>query len=224
MIKVSICICSKFPNPLLFTCIKNLYEIQINSQTEQSIKSVKKYIYEIHVMDSCSTDFVYYNEIADEFPDVKIHIIENKNYEYGAWKYMLDNYNSSDIFFCIQDSIIITKYIDLDILNNKTCYTFHHDSGYVWHQSIIELGIENLKNSNLNYVPIIDTHFRLAQHCCFILNKHILEDIFRHLTIPPINKAGSCVYERNFGIYFIDKSIDTIDLNNFMIKINGNRQ
>ena len=217
MINVSICICSKFPNPFLFTCIKNLYEIQINSQSAQ------KYIYKIHVIDSCSTDYFYYNQIASEFPDVKIHMIENKNYEYGAWKYMLEKYNSSDIFFCIQDSIIINKYIDLDMLNNKTCYTFALDSGYFSHLSIKNLGIDNLKNSNLNYIPIIDTYFKLAQHNSFIVNKHILEDLFRHLTIPPINKEGSCFYERNFGIYFLDKGINTIDLYNFMKKINGNR-
>jgi len=214
---VLICICSKYPNPFLYDCIKNVYEKQINSE------SSNKYIYKIHVIDSHSDDLIYYNKISEDFHDVEIHMIENKNYEYGAWKYILDTYKSSDIYFCIQDSIFINKYIDLDILDNNTVYTFHNHTGYNQHESIKELGIENIKDSNLNYLPIIHTNFKLAQHNSFIVNKQIFQDIFKHLTIPPINKSGSCFYERNFGIYFLDKGINTVDLYNFMSKINGKR-
>lgn len=213
---VLICICSKYPNPLLHECIRNLYEKQIN------VESARKYIYNIHVIDSCSDYFDYYQKILENFKDVQIHMVENKNYEYGAWKYILDKY-TADIYFCIQDAMFLNKYIDLDILDDKTAYTFHHHSGYNLHTSIKELGIENLKNSNLNYMPIIDTDFNLAQHSSFIVNKQIFQDIFRHLTIPPIDKNGSCFYERNFGIYFLDKDINTIDLYNFMSKIHGCR-
>jgi hypothetical protein len=214
---VLICISSKYPNPFLYECIRHLYEKQINSQ------STKKYTYKIQVIDSCSDNLVYYNKISQDFPDIEIHMIENKNYEYGAWKYILDTDKSSDIFFCIQDSMIINNFIDLDILDNKTVYSFHHHSGYNLHKSIKELGIENLKNSNLNYTPIIDTDFNLAQHCSFIVNKQIFQDIFRHLTVPPIDKNGACSYERNFGIYFLDKGINTVNLYNFIFKIHGGR-
>jgi hypothetical protein len=129
-------------------------------------------------------------------------MIENRNYEYRAWRYVLNKYPSSDIYFCIQDTIIIDKYIDLDILDNKTAYTFHHHSGYHLEKSIKDIGIENLKNSKLNYKAIIDTKFNLAQHNSFIVNRHIFQDIFKHLTIAPIDKLGSRFYERNFGIYF----------------------
>jgi len=83
--------------------------------------------------------------------------------------------------------------------------------------------MENLKGSGLNYMPIIDTDFNLAQHNSFIVNKKILEDMFKHLTIPPINKDGCCFYERNFGLYFIDKCIHTHDLYNYMMKISSLR-
>lgn len=212
--KVLIAISSKYPNPLLYDSIKNLYEIQINTSSIQ---------YSIHVIDSCSDNLIYYEKISEDFPEVKIHMIKNENYEYGAWKFILDTYQSSDIYFCIQDSIVINKYIDLSVLDNKTAYTFSHPFGYNSHESIKALGIENLKDSNLNYTPIIDTNFDLAQHSSFIVNKEIFQDIFKHLTIPPINKFGSCFYERNFGIYFLAKGIRTIDLHNFMSKTHGNR-
>ena len=150
-------------------------------------------------------------------------MIKNKNYEYGAWKYILDNHPTFDIYFCIQDTIIMNHYVDLSILDNKTAYTFYNNTGYNSHISIKAIGIENLKGSRLNYEPIIHTDFKLAQHSCFIVNNHIMKDIFNHLTIPPVNKNGSCFYERNFGIYFLDKSIHTNDLYGYMRKITGNR-
>ena len=72
-------------------------------------------------------------------------------------------------------------------------------------------GIENLKQSSLIWEPLIDTYFTLAQHSSFIVTNNIIKDIFNNLRIPPINKRGSCFYERNFGLYFINKFIQTID-------------
>lgn len=213
---VLVCICSKYPNPFLYKCIDELYKKQINTNED--------YIYKIHVVDSDSEDLIYYNQIEQAFPDVEIHMIKNKNYEYGAWKYILDKYPSFDIYFCIQDTIFINNYIDLNILDDKTGYTFHNFTGYYSHIDIKEIGIENLKDSGLNYDSIIDSEFNIAQHSCFIVKNVIIKDIFKHLTIPPINKCGSCFYERNFGIYFLDKQIKTINLYDFMSKINGERK
>jgi hypothetical protein len=213
---VLICISSKFPNPQLYDCIDSLYKVQINKDPN--------YIYKIHVLDSNSSNFINYIKINKDFPDVKIHIIKNKNYEYGAWKYSLDKYPNFDIYFCIQDSQIIHTYIDLNAVNDKSAYTFHHNSGYNSHPEIKHLGIENLRESKLNYVSIIDSNFTLAQHNSFIINKNILEDMFKHLTKPPTDKSGSCFYERNFGIYFLDKNIITIDLTNYINKTHGKRE
>jgi hypothetical protein len=183
---------------------------------------VQKHTYKIHVVDSDSENLVNYIKVSQDFPDVEMHMIQNKNYEYGAWKYILNKY-TSDIYFCIQDSTIVNEYIDLNMLDDKTAYTFHDDSGYNAHISVKNMGIENLKDSELNYMSIINSNFNIAQHCSFIVNKQIIENIFKHLTVPPINKEGSCFYERNFGIYFLDKCISTINLYNFMKKITGGR-
>ena len=92
---VLICISSKYPNDILYNCIKSIYEKQINVVLD-------KYTYEIHVVDSDSENTVHYEKVSSDFPDVKIHMVKNKNYEYGAWKYILDTYPSFDIYFCIQ--------------------------------------------------------------------------------------------------------------------------
>jgi hypothetical protein len=215
--KICICISSKFPNPRLYTCIEQIYKIQINAEKSP------EYIYTVHVVDSDSSDCMYYNKIQEDFPNVQLHMIKNKHYEYGAWKYIVDTYDDADVYFCIQDAMSINRYINLNVVNDTTAYTFHNASGYIYHPCIKADGIENLKGCGLNYMPIIDDSFMLAQHNSFIVNKTILKDIFKHLTHPPINKEGSCFYERNFGIYFLDKSIHTINLYEFMDKFSGNR-
>ena len=214
--QVLICISSKYPNPDLYDCINELYKTQINNTNSEDI-------YKIHVVDSDSDDLIYYNKIKEDFPEVEIHMIQNKHYEYGAWKYIYEKYPSFDIYFCIQDTTIIHTYIDLKKIDDTIAYTFHHHSGYNSHISIKEKGIENIKDSGLNYLPLIDTNFNLAQHSCFIVNNTIIKNIFKHLNIPPIDKTGSCFYERNLGIYFLDKNIQTINLYECMHKNNGGR-
>lgn len=213
---VLICICSKYPNPHLYRCIEELYIKQINIDKSRD--------YKIHVVDSDSSDCSYYEKIRESFPNVEIHTIKNKNYEYGAWKYILDKYPNFDTYFCIQDTIIINRYIDLNILNDKNVFTFHNFSGYHYHPEIKNDGIENLKGSGLNYEPIINDYFNIAMHSSFVVNNHTINDIFKYLTIPPINKYGSCFYERNFGLYFIHKCIHTHNLFNYMSKIHGLRE
>ena len=72
-----IVICSKYPNPTLPNCVRNLYEKQIKQSLD----------YKICIVDSESTDLMHYRKVEDEFPDVEICYVNNKNYEYGAWKY-----------------------------------------------------------------------------------------------------------------------------------------
>jgi hypothetical protein len=216
--KILICICSKYPNHLLYSCIHELYKIQINNE-----KNANAHTYEIHVVDSDSSDTVHYDKVTTAFPEVKIHYIKNKNYEYGAWKYISENYPGRDIYFCIQDTITIKKYIDLSLVTDNNAYTFHHHSGYNSDIPIKSRGINILKDSKLNYTNIISSDFNLAQHSSFIVSNNIIKDIFNFLTMPAIDKIDSRCYERNFGIYFIDKSINTINLYDFMDKINGGR-
>jgi hypothetical protein len=212
--KTLIIISSKSPNNILLSCIDNLYRIQIRDDLDK---------YKVCVIDSDSDDFTVYDRIKEQFPYVDIHLVKNKNYEYGAWKKGLELYPDYDLYFCLQDSILLTKKINLNIINDNNCYIFYHSSGFNHHPSIKEMGIEILKQTTLNYESIIDSNFSLAYGNMFFVNNFIMKDIFNTLQTPPINKNGSCVYERIFGLYFISKKINSYDLTDYLFKINGKR-
>jgi hypothetical protein len=211
---VLIIISSKSPNPSLYNCISSLYKIQMNDENK----------YKLCVVDSDSDDLSNYSIIQQDFPEVDICFVKNKNYEYGAWKYGYEKYLDYDRYFCIQDNVIIVSKIDLSVINNKTVYTYHHPSGFIHQMSTKEKGIMYLNNTGLDYESIIDTPFTIA--CCniFIITNDIIQDIFLTLREPPINKMDSTMYERLFGLYFIIKQIDTIDLTQFINKTGGKRQ
>jgi hypothetical protein len=175
----------------------------------------------ICIVDSDSSDFSQYERVKMAFPDVEIHYAKNKNYEYGAWKYALSQYPDYDIYFCIQDSLYVRSKINLHFVNDTTALIHYHVSGYNSHLSIKNKGIANLQNSGLQWGPIIDRNFVLAQHSSFVVSRNILIDIFNTLTIPPTDKDGSCFYERNFGLYFILKNITTVDIQDKIWKIHG---
>jgi hypothetical protein len=208
-----IIISSKSPNQYLYPCIDNLYKLQITDPINQKIC----------IIDSDSKDITIYTIIKNKFPYVEIHFAKNKNYEYGAYKYAYSLYPNYNKYICIQDSIILNNKIPLDIVNDTNSYIFYHFSGYNHHLSIKEEGIENLKNSNLKYETLINTPFCLAQHSSFIVSNLVIKNIFDALPIPPVNKNGSCFYERNFGLYFILNNIKTHDLYNFFSKYSGYR-
>ena len=212
--KTLIVISSKSPNPHLYNCISALKTIQIKGDEN----------YKICVVDSDSDHLTYYNKVKEDFPDVELCFVKNKHYEHGAWSYALGVYPDYDNYICIQDSLIINRDIDMTKLNDNIAYTFFHHSGYHSHHWIKGLGIDLMKGSDLNYHGLIDTHFNLATHCSFIVNNATLKDIFKSLPNPPTNKDGSCVYERNFGLYFILKGINTINLEDYMQKIHGGRR
>jgi hypothetical protein len=215
--QILICICSKSPNPLLYKCIDALYNIQIKNESN----------YKICVVDSDSDDLTYYKQIEESFPNVEIIFAKNKNYEYGAWKYILNKYPEYDTYFCIQDSIIIHTYIDLNKLDNNTVYTAHHHSGFNSDGNAVKiLGKKNLNESNIDpslYESIIDTNFNMAQHCIFIVTNNIMHDILKTFLILPSDKISSRMYERVFGLYFIIKNINTLDLGLFVHKHHGLR-
>jgi len=212
--RILICICSRSPNQLLYNCIDSLYKFQVNGNFDD---------YKICVVDSDSSDFTNYKLVKSAFPEVSMYFVKNKNYEYGAWKYILDEHPDYDVYFCIQDTIIIKSHINLSLVNDTNAYTFHDNSGFFAHESIKSRGMEFLRHDGINCDSLINTHFTLAQHSIFIVNNKVMNDIFKTLTIPPIDKDGSCIYERNFGLYFIIKNINTINIGNYAVKYHGKR-
>ena len=209
--KILIVICSKSPNDNLYNCVEQLYKIQMNDNTN------------ICIVDSDSDNFDNYNKVKEKYPSVDIQYAKNKNYEYGAWKYAYTLYPKYDIYICIQDSIIINKQLDLNIVDNNNAYTFFHNSGFYSDINIKEDAIKLLNHVNLNYKDIIDTEFNISTHSSFIVNNYVMKNIFKTLINPPINKNGSCSYERIFGMFFILKNIKTHNLENYFTKNHGKR-
>lgn len=206
-----ISICSKNPKQPLLNNIINLN------------KFFNEYKKKICIIDSCSKDLNIYNEISEKFPLVEIFFVNNKNYEYGAYKYAYLKYPDYDYYCCIQDTFIIDKDIDISIINDQTVFTYHHNSGFFSHPSIKSLGINLLTNVELEYNKIINTGFTLATHSSFICTNYTIKNIFDTLINPPTNKEGSCCYERLFGLYFIIKKYKTINISNIVKKIHGRR-
>jgi len=56
-----------------------------------------------------------------------------------------------------------------------------------------------------------------------IVNNYIMTDILNTFKILPVDKEGSCCYERNLGIYFIVKKIKTHNLSEKINKKTGGR-
>jgi hypothetical protein len=194
-------------------CLEKLYKIQVGDGNT----------YKICVVDSDSSNLMYYSEVEKTFPEVEINLVKNNNYEYGAWKYMLNKYSNYDVYFCIQDSNIIHHYIDISIVSDSTAYIFYNKSGFCNHTTIQERAIDYLEKGTLDYKPVINTYFNLAQHSSFIVNRKTLADIFVELPEPPVDKEGSCIYERNFGLYFIIKGFTTMNLYENMSKMHLGR-
>lgn len=211
--KVLIVISSKSPNSILHGCLDSLLKVQIKNSPN----------YRVCVVDSDSDNMDVYDKIKGDFPQVEVHFIKNKNYEYGAWKFANDTYPNYDIYFCIQDSIEIKKKVPLSIVNDKNAYIFFHKSGYILNMGVKNIGKANMNIAGIKYNNIINSPFSIAQHCSFIVHNNVMKDIFKTLVSPPKNKRGSRSYERVFGIYFIKKNIVTHDLQEYFSKTSVGR-
>jgi hypothetical protein len=209
-----ICICSKYPNPLLHDCIDSLYKNQIKNDTN----------YKICVIDSDSSDFSFYEKVKTSFPEVELMFVKNTGYEYGAWKKSYEKYPSFDNYFCIHDTIIWKDQIDLTYLDDTNAFTFYHNSGYYYHQDFKERDRKYLNDIGLDCDSIIDTDFTIAKYCSFIVNNHILSNILKTFPIIPTDKKWSCSYERLVGLFFIINKINTVDVSKHSVKTLLNRQ
>jgi len=214
---ILIVVSSKSPNPYLYTCIEQLYQIQIRPDSDA------RHHYKILIVDSDSDDITNYHKVQYVFPEVKIAFVQNRNYEYGAWKYAYEIYPNEDIYFCIQDTNLLHHPIDLSLVQENRAYTFHVDSGF--DLEIRDTSRQLLEGSGfrLEYESFFGRNFCIATHSIFIVNNHTIADLLRTLPIPPTTKFGSNSTERIFGMYFILRGIETIDMGKNIRKIHGLR-
>jgi hypothetical protein len=211
MSNLLIVVSSKSPNNSLINCIYQLRQF---------------YTSKICIIDSDSNDLHNYQTLL-KLPllDISVHLVKNKNYEYGGFKQAYELYPNYDKYMCIQDSLIISKFINIDIVDDTNALIFYHISGFHNHKATKEYARNILKNTSIKYDDeILETHFILAQHNSFIITNNIMRDIVKTFTIMPSSKKESCAYERLFGLYFIFRNIKTYNLQNFFQKIHGSIQ
>ena len=134
--KVLVTICSKNPS---------YYNLSTNIQYFQ--KFLENYDYLISIVDSDSTTFTEYRKVNDSYPNVKIHYVRNENYEYGAYKYSYETYPDYDIYICIQDTVLFSDDVDIDIVTNDHSIIFKHDSGFLLDRNTIPFSMEVLEKS-----------------------------------------------------------------------------
>lgn len=186
--------------------------------------------YTISIVDSSSTIFTEYKKIEKKYPDVEIHYVKNKHYEYGAYKYTYQRYPDYDIYVCIQDTVLFGKRkINIDLVNDKQAYIFKHHSGFLLDHKSIPFAMKVLKSSPFSYPDYANDpkvrQFPMCHHCSFITTNHNMKDIFETLTIPPRDKLGSRSYERLFGLYFLFRKNKIINLRELKVqKVHGKRK
>ncbi len=208
--KILTIICTKNPNEYLINCIDNIINFYPTS--------------DIVIIDSDSNKLETYLIINEKYKNVKICMISNKYYEMGAWNYGYKQFNNYDIYICIQDSIIINNYINLDIIDDNTGYIIKNNTGFIYHIEIKPYALELIKNTKyINYVDIND-NFNMAQHSSFIVSNNRLKHLLSSLPNLSTLKIGSNSYERILGIYFLMENIKTIDITNKITKYNLNRK
>lgn len=219
---------SCFNPPLcLITSIQSVYNLQIKNDNAHN--------YEIVCIDNGSSITTTYNMINKQFPLVKIVNANNKNFEWGAYKYALKHFNIYDIYICLEDTLILKKKLDLQMITNGCVGIAVNKCGFNHFQHVYKMNIEQVlkcddfkrltKDTIINSQnDLIKTHFAIAQHNSFIITKTDLHNLFSILKNPAIKKIDSCLYERLFGYFFIQNQIDTIDITNHLIKIPRNKR
>ena len=208
--KLMILICSRHPNSFLYENIEKLREFYKDAK--------------IAVIDSDSEKFDTYDKIKESFPEVDIQLLKNKNYEYGAWKLGYALYPDYDIYMCIQDALIIQKYIDLSIIDSKHAYTFFNPTGFYLDYHSRDIAIRLMENTGINYQNLLYVDFNLATHASFIVSNSRLKHMYSILVNPITCKLEGRAYERIFGIYFITHDVKTFDIDDSFTKITGYRK
>lgn len=173
--------------------------------------------------------------------DNSIKIIHgNLNYEYGAYKIGYNLYPNYNVYVCLQDNYVLCHQNneeinnkplcvkpnlppDLHILNDNTIYSVpeRNGSGFTSMKNSRELCKQLYKNTVIENSP---DKFQLALHNSFILTNKILQELIETLNFLPKNKIESMLCERIFGLYFIEKKIKCLNLQEYGRKISKKRQ
>ena len=203
--KTSLCVlCSKDPNEALYLTILG-------------IKSVYPE-FDILIVDSDSEKTEMYDRIGKEFPEIKIHLGKNKNYEMGAWKMAYDLYPEYDIYMCLQDNVQpLIRLPNIEKLNENDVYILPHDSGCQSggrrHKRTLLRVITELISKTKYYITFLklkEERFSISLGNNFITSNYIMRKLTQNLDRLPCSKEESCSYERILSLFFIEENCNIL--------------
>lgn len=203
--KILIVISCYNPPISLLNTIENLYNFQL----------CEKYEYKIICIDNNSSNTKAYDKIYQKYPKVLVIFTKKKYYDWGTYKYSLENFNNYHLYFCLKDIVVLNKKIDMSILEDGLIYTIHNNSGFNSDPQIKSGDIKNrlLKDLKFEFDDLYDKNFNIVQNNTFIISKNDLTDLFKDLVNPAIIEKDNNYYERLFGMYFIKKQFINERLN-----------
>lgn len=202
----------KNPNNVFSNCIRSLRQF---------------YNSKILVVDSDSTkNLEVYKDISEKYENVEIDMVQNKNWEYGAYKYGFEKYPNYKMYLCFQEGILIRKKINL---RENNIYLMPHISGWKAFKQGKEIGFNLIKDTKLfdYYQKRYRTRFIVCAHNSFIVDNKTISELFNTLTFPPSNKLEEMAYERLFGLFFEKYSTNLksiTNINRYIQKIHLNKK
>tara|TARA_Y100001972_G_C7629891_1_gene316127 strand:+ start:421 stop:1080 length:660 start_codon:yes stop_codon:yes gene_type:complete len=213
-------VCTK-EDEYIFKCVENINRTHPNA--------------DILIVDSDSDNKDYMQTISNDkrYKNVIVSNFKNKNYEFGSILHGFLNYkNKYDIFFFIQDSIIINEKIDLHQMDERSALVFY-DCKHGW------INWREARDTAKQQYPDFFNHPTYVsanknfnvQYNSFIIyssafNKCIDSEIFS-LVGPPKNKIGSINWERLWTSVLLANNIEIKLLKNaekYITKIFGDRK
>lgn len=207
------------PPTTLVESIQSVYDY-VDIGTDQSCKII--------CIDNDSSITSTYDKVKEKYPEVEIIYAKNKNYEWGAYKYAYENYLNYDTYVCLQDTIIFRHPFDISLNDESVCMIYHGGGFQLLGRP--ELGsLEDirdhrlLQNLDLDIDTFLHQDFYIAQHNTFIVKRKGIEKLFKTLKNPAINKIDAELYERLFGLFFI-QNLKTLNLLPFIEKINRDKR
>ncbi len=178
-----------------------------NKVFSNCIRSLRKfYNSKILVVDSDSDkNLEVYKDILEKYKNLEIDMVQNKNWEYGAYKYGFEKYPNYKMYLCLQESIILKRKIKL---KEKNIYLIPHISGWRAYRVGQTIGFNLIKETKLfdYYQKRYRTRFMVCAHNSFIVDNKTISELFNTLTFPPSNKLEEMAYERIFGLFFEEYS------------------
>jgi len=197
----------------------------------ETISAVQKYYpeFDIVVVDSDSTQKEMFIHVPS---DVIIEYAENKNWEFGAWKFAFQKYNHYKVYMFIQDSLTpISRISSLDryYFPYGTFYSYHYNTTFQKGEQLDKI-INIYEHTHLHFLSELDpsTPIIVMSHNSFITNHANVPNILQ-LDDPYLQKKiiktkiHSMLNERIGGILANVYKNHIIDFSFHFKKINLHR-